>query len=87
MADTHGHDPKGQHDPHAHDHAVEEDVVRTPMWLPALGIGLLMAGALATYLWVYPGTMSASSTVGDAGAGEAAVEAPANPPDQAANPH
>ncbi len=71
----HGHD---SHDSHAD----EEEVVRTPLWLPFVGLGLLMAGALASYLWVYPGTMSAStSDGGDGGDASAEASAPA-----AANP-
>lgn len=80
-SDPHG-KPSGKD---SHDqHADEEDLVRTPLWLPFLGLGLLMAGALASYLWVYPGTMS-TSTAGDGGDGgdgsaEAAAPAPANAP-------
>jgi hypothetical protein len=69
MADTHGHD--------SHDHSAnEEDVVRTPMWLPFVGIGLLLLGAMGTYLWIYPGTMNPPSTENaEAGAGDASAEA------------
>ncbi len=80
MADTHGahdaHGPSKGHDAHAH-HAPEEDPLRTPGWMPLLGLGLLMAGALWMYLYVSPGVWSTST--GDAGADESAVEAPAQP--------
>ncbi|MEI8255682.1 MAG: hypothetical protein WCJ30_08425 [Deltaproteobacteria bacterium] len=74
--DPHAQGDKGAHA--AHDHPKdEEDLVRTPLWLPFLGLGLLMAGALASYLWVYPGTMNAP-TVSDGGdGGDASAEAPA----------
>jgi hypothetical protein len=85
------HAPHGKNDPHAkkgaHDaaahgndhHAEEEDVVRTPMWLPFLGLALLVFGALASYLWVYPGTMNVSHTDGGDG-GDASAEAAAPAP-------
>lgn len=72
MADPHGHGPSSHH-------AVEEDVLRTPGWLPLLGLGLLMAGALAVYLWISPGVMNPPTDGGDAGAAPAANPAPANP--------
>lgn len=72
MADPHGaHDrnaPKG-HDAHAH-HEPEEDPLRTPGWMPLLGLGVLMAGALWMYLYVSPGVWSPAT--GDAGADAAA---------------
>ncbi len=84
MADSHGaHDshahgtPKG-HDAHAH-HEPEEDPIRTPGWMPWLGLGLFIAGALWMYLYVSPGVWS-PSTAGDAGADESAAESAAPSP-------
>lgn len=48
MADTHGHEVS-QHSVQD-GHAVEEEVVRTPWWLPVVGVGLLVLGALVMYL-------------------------------------
>jgi hypothetical protein len=79
MADTHGQPPKGSHDAHASHAADEEDLVKTPAWLPFLGIGLLAVGALATYLWILPGGASAQS-LGDGAAGDAASESSVLPP-------
>jgi hypothetical protein len=78
MADSHGahdphaHGPSKGHDAHAH-HAPEEDPLRTPGWMPVLGLGLFIAGAIWMYLYVSPGVWSAS-TAGDAGADESAIE-------------
>jgi hypothetical protein len=64
MADAHGsHDPKS-HQAHAEP---EEDPLRTPGWMPLLGLGLLLAGALWMYLFVSPGVMSPPAAV-DGGA-------------------
>jgi hypothetical protein len=81
------HAPHGKNDPHAKKgahgaahgndhHADEEDVVKTPMWLPFVGLGLLVFGALASYLWIYPGTMVVSHNDGGDG-GDASAEAAA----------
>lgn len=76
MADTHGaHDPHAHaskaHEgkgPHAHPEP-EEDPLRTPGWMPLVGLGLLMVGALWMYLYVSPGVWSASTAaIGDGGA-------------------
>lgn len=79
MADAHGsHGPTGSHGASSHGHAEPaEDPLRTPGWLPLLGLGLLVAGALGVYLFLSPGVMSASYGA-DAGAdAEAADAAPA----------
>lgn len=84
MADSHG-----AHDPHAHGpakghdaHEPEEDPLRTPGWMPWLGFGLFVAGALWMYLFVSPGVWS-TPTGGDAGADESAIEQPAAAPSPA----
>jgi hypothetical protein len=59
MADAHGSGP--------HPSEPEEDVLRTPGWMPLLGLGLLLAGALGVYLWISPGIANPSATA-DAGA-------------------
>lgn len=79
---------KGASEAHGATNNDEEDLVRTPVWLPFLGLGLLMAGALASYLWVYPGTLN-TPTVSDGGDGgdassEAAVPTAAPAPHPAA---
>ena len=79
-SDSHG-KPSAK-DSHDH-HGDEEDVVRTPLWLPFVGLGLLMAGALASYLWVYPGTMNVTVSDGGEG-GDASAEASAPTPAVAA---
>lgn len=76
MADAHGsHGPAGAH--HGHEEP-QEDPLRTPGWLPLLGLGLLVAGALGVYLFLSPGVMSASHNAdADGGADGGAAEAPA----------
>jgi hypothetical protein len=61
---------------HAHGPA-DEDNVRTPLWLPFVGMGLLAAGAVASYLWIYPGVRASTSS--DGGTGDAAAETAAAP--------
>lgn len=86
MADTPGHGSAAPHDDHDdhdaahHDEAPEEDAVRTPLWLTLVGLALLLLGALGSYLFVYPGRMSASSSADDAGAGDASQAADAAAP-------
>lgn len=63
-------------DSHAHGPA-DDDNVRTPLWLPFVGLGFLAAGAVASYLWIYPGVRAASAT--DGGTGDAAAEAATAP--------
>lgn len=82
MSDSHGshgshdaHDAKGHH---AHPEP-EEDPLQTPGWMPFLGLGLLMAGALWMYLFVSPGVWSPSTGDGGADGGDASAEAPATP--------
>lgn len=76
MADPHGsHGSHGSHGASSH-HALEEppeDALRTPSWLPLLGFGLLMAGALGIYLFLSPGVLSTP-----AGSADAAVDAAAD---------
>lgn len=70
------------HDSSSHDsHEPQEDPIRTPEWMPILGLGLLMAGALAVYLFISPGVMAGGTTsAADAGAdGSAEQAAPAAP--------
>lgn len=79
MAETHGsHDAHGAHGA-THAHALEEpaeDALRTPSWLPLLGFGLLVAGALGVYLFISPGVMS--STPATDGGADAAADASAH---------
>lgn len=79
MAESHGsHGSHGSHAASAH-HALEvppEDPLRTPTWLPFLGFGLIMAGALGVYLFISPGVMSSTP----AADGDAAVAADASTP-------
>lgn len=84
MADTHGHDD-GK-DPHDSHEPPEEDVVRTPLWLPFVGIGLLLVGALASYLWVYPGRLNVATETADGGAEASSADgsAPAIDPNSVA---
>ncbi len=49
------------------------------MWLPLLGIALLLAGALSSYLWVYPGTLNPTVATDDGGTGDAAATGDAAP--------
>jgi hypothetical protein len=82
MAETHGQSPKNPNEAkradtsHGHD---DEELVRTPAWLPFLGIGLLAVGALASYLWILPGSAS-TQAVTDGEAGDAASESSILPP-------
>jgi len=77
MADSHG--SHGSHGAQGapHHHSLEEpaeDALRTPGWLPLLGFGLLMAGALGIYLFISPGVMNATpATDGDAAVGDAST--------------
>jgi hypothetical protein len=75
MADSHAShashdDSKGHHAPHA---PPEEDPLRTPGWMPLLGMGLLLAGALWMYLYVSPGVWSPADADGGADAGATAA--------------
>jgi len=72
MADSHAsHDePKG---PHAHHEPPAEDPLRTPGWMPLLGMSLLLAGALWMYLYVSPGVWSPADADGGADAGATAA--------------
>ena len=54
----------------------DEDLVRTPMWLPLLGLALLVLGVMFSYLWIYPGKLS--SVAGDGGT-DGGTEASAQP--------
>lgn len=79
MADSHGshdtHGPSKGHDAHAH-HEPEEDPLRTPGYMPWLGLGLLFAGALWMYLYVSPGVWSTpAQTAGEEGGTAAAAPA------------
>jgi hypothetical protein len=76
MADPHGQSSATSHDAHA----PEEDVVRTPLWLPFIGIALLLLGSVFAFRLVHSGT-SSGSTTSDAG-----VEAGAPSPAPAAAP-
>lgn len=85
MADSHGaHDSHGSskgHDAHAH-HEPEEDPIRTPGYVPLLGLGVFLVGALWMYLYVSPGVWAppAPNADGDGGAPteQAAPAAPAH---------
>lgn len=76
--DTHGTQGSEGSPMHSH-HEPEEDPLRTPGWMPLLGIALLLVGALSIYLFVSPGVLSPPSATGDGGAdttADAAVVAP-----------
>jgi hypothetical protein len=75
MAEMQGQDSKVEHDSHAHDHPLEEEVLRTPTWMPILGFALLLLGALSTYLWIHPGRLNTSSESG----GETPAAEPSTP--------
>lgn len=77
--DDHAHGAGHDHDDHGHDEAVEEDSVRTPMWLPFVGIALLLFGAVYTYSVMHePPAAAAASAEASASAGEGSA-APAAP--------
>jgi hypothetical protein len=91
MADPHGHttasSPQAAHAAHAdhdahddHGAAPEEDVLRTPSWLPFVGLALLLAGSVGVYE-----LMSGSSHA--AGAGDGGVEAGAQAGDGGVGVH
>ena len=77
MADAHGHGPshdddhghaKGHgHTAHAHPEPAEDALI-TPGWMPLVGLGLLVAGALGVYQFLSPGVLATSShtNTGDA---------------------
>ncbi len=66
--------PKDPKDPrNAASHEADEDALRSPFWLPFAGLGLLAAGALASYLWVYPGVNNVSTPSDGGDAGDAAI--------------
>lgn len=87
MASTH--DPSDHEHDDAHDEAHEQpadvhDSLRTPLWLPLVGLGLLLAGAL----WFL--SVSNAPSAGDGGTdGDASAEAaaPAPTPAPAPAPH
>jgi len=72
MADSHAShdDSKGHHAPHA---PPDEDPLRTPGWMPFLGLSLLLAGALWMYLYVSPGVWSPADADGGSDAGATAA--------------
>jgi hypothetical protein len=72
MADSHAsHDePKGQH---AHHEPPAEDPLRTPGWMPLLGMSLLLAGALWMYLYISPGVWAPPEADGGAADGAPAA--------------
>lgn len=85
MADAHGHGsshdddhgPAKGHGHTAHAHAEPpEDAVLTPAWMPLLGLGLLLAGALGVYLFLSPGVL-ATPTHTNAGDADVAADAAA----------
>jgi hypothetical protein len=69
--------------PSSHEHPEPpEDPIQSPPWLPLLGLGLALAGALAVYLFVAPGVLRPASaeTTPDGGAqGAEPPSVPANP--------
>ncbi len=84
MADPHAHHDDhgaptaashGTHHGHEH-HAPEEDPLRTPGWLPLVGIALLLFGAMGVYLFISPGVLDASNTAADGGAPSADAATP-----------
>lgn len=86
MADAHhdahdsAHDDHSAHDAHDdHDHDApdpDESTIRTPLWLPFLGLGFIATLAVVVFLMISPSTPRAA-TDGDAGtpANAAAAEA------------
>jgi hypothetical protein len=77
------HDSHGA--PSSHEHQdPPEDPLRSPDWLPLLGLGLALAGALAVYLFVAPGVLRPSNTDPESATdGGAAAQEPAAPADAA----
>ena len=76
MADPHAsHDDSKGH--HAHHAPPEEDPLRTPGWMPLLGMGLLLVGALWMYLYVSPGVWAPPEAADGGADGAAAEPAPA----------
>ena len=47
------------------------------MWLPFVGLGLLLLGVIGTYMYIYPGTAVSHAVVADGGADAGAAEASA----------
>ena len=75
MSDPHGSPSHGSSSPQHHE--PEEDALRTPGWIPFVGLALLLAGALGVYLFISPGVMNPSSTTtsSDGGADAAVTDA------------
>ena len=55
--------------------APEEDPLRSPGWLPWVGLALLLLGALWVYLWITPGMLNPPADGGDAALDAASAEA------------
>jgi hypothetical protein len=77
MADSHGHDAHDAHDDHAHDDHAHDDhheapdpdeaTLRTPLWLPFVGIGLLTLFAVVVFNVVGSSGRGAQGDGADAG--------------------
>ncbi|MFO0562580.1 MAG: hypothetical protein U0269_31475 [Polyangiales bacterium] len=70
--DDHAHDDHDDHDDHGHDdHDTpdpDEATIRTPMWLPFVGMGLLAVFAVTVFLAMGPNTATGAGADADAGA-------------------
>jgi hypothetical protein len=68
--EDHGHDDH-EHSDHSHDdHDIpdpDESTIRTPMWLPFVGLGFLATLAIALFLVISPTHGSRASADADAG--------------------
>ncbi len=73
MADSHGsHDSHDTSGHHAHPEPAE-DSIRTPGWVPLVGLALLLLGTLWTYLYISPGVWSPAADGGADASAEAAA--------------
>jgi hypothetical protein len=69
-------DPKAPHDDHHDTHdKTEEEIIKTPIWMPFVGIGLLLFGSIFAYSKWFSTTAPSAEIVKS----DAAVQAPPSP--------
>jgi|LNFM01.1.fsa_nt_gb hypothetical protein len=67
-------DAHDAHDEHEHDVAdPDESTIRTPLWLPFVGLGFLATLAVTVFLMMAPSGPSGTATDGDAGGAPSAA--------------
>ncbi|MDP3276669.1 MAG: hypothetical protein Q8Q09_15835 [Deltaproteobacteria bacterium] len=79
----HEHDEHDDHNDHGHEDPHEapdadEATIRTPLWLPFVGLSLLLVIAMGTFMFISPGNWARGAATAGDGGGDDASAAPAN---------